>query len=95
MNSKVLVKLLAGLLCYCYFFNPVLAQQTAPDDPNDMVTGESYITDNLVEDHYHGPDLKVKATVLIDLMVMAHGEMTQRTGKGIGILILLIEAVRK
>jgi hypothetical protein len=50
MNSKVLVKLLAGLLCYCYFFNPVLAQQTAPDDPNDMVTGESYITDNLVED---------------------------------------------
>jgi len=50
MNSKVLVKLLAGLLCYCYFFNPVLAQQTAPDDPSQAVTGESYITDNLVED---------------------------------------------
>ena len=41
---------MAGLLCYCYFFNPVLAQQTAPDDPSQAVTGESYITDNLVED---------------------------------------------
>ena len=41
---------MAGLLCYCYFFNPVLAQQAAPDDPSQAVTGESYITDNLVED---------------------------------------------
>ena len=41
---------MAGLLCYCYFFNPVLAQQTAPDDPNNAVTGEQYITPNLVDD---------------------------------------------
>lgn len=38
------------MLCCCYFFNPVLAQQTAPDDPNDAVTGEQYISPNLVED---------------------------------------------
>ena len=50
MNSKVLVKLLVGLLCYCYFSSISIAQTAAPDDPNDAVTGESYITDNLVED---------------------------------------------
>jgi hypothetical protein len=50
MNSKVLVKLLVGLLCYCYFSSISIAQTAAPDDPNDAVSGESYITDNLVED---------------------------------------------
>ena len=41
---------MAGLLCYCYFFNPALAQQTAPEDPNNAVIGEQYITPNLVDD---------------------------------------------
>ena len=41
---------MVGLLCYCYFSNIAIAQETAPDDPNNAVSGESYITDNLVED---------------------------------------------
>lgn len=50
MNSRALVKLWAVLLCSCSFSNIAIAQETAPDNPNDAVTGEQYISPNLVED---------------------------------------------
>ena len=47
-----------GSLCYCYFSSISIAQTAAPNDPNDAVSGESYITDNLVEDplSWSGPE---------------------------------------
>ena len=46
------------MLCYCYFSSISIAQTAAPNDPNDAVSGESYITDNLVEDplSWSGPE---------------------------------------
>ena len=35
---------------FCFYSSSILAQQIAPDDPDQAITGEQYITPNLVDD---------------------------------------------
>jgi hypothetical protein len=82
MNSKGLVKLLVGSLCYCYFSSISIAQTAAPNDPNDAVSGESYITDNLVEDplSWSGPQSQGDCTYRPD----GHGTWANDTRHYVG-----------
>ena len=44
--------------CFCFYSSSILAQEIAPDDPDQAIAGEQYITPNLVDDplSWSGPE---------------------------------------